>query len=457
MYIQQYLKDIQSKQVAVIGAGISNMPLIHLLCEAGISVTVHDKKTAGTLGKQADALQALSVKTVLGEDYLDRLPEEIIFRTPGLHPNHPALVAARANGSTVTSEMELFFQVCPCKIIGITGSDGKTTTTSLVYEMLCHAGHTCHLGGNIGAPLLANVGKMHAEDIAVVELSSFQLMDMNHSPAIAAITNISPNHLDYHKDFNEYVLAKTNIYMHQQPGDRLVLNRDDETSMRLPANDNCRLSLSSLHIPVGNGAFMRKGDLCMARDGIAYPIMAADEIRMPGLHNVANILMAAAIVQGMCTDEDICAVAREFPGVPHRIELVREKGGVKYYNDSIASSPTRTIAGLNSFPKKVILIAGGYDKHIPYDVLGQPICEHVKALILTGATAPKIRASVEQANCYQKPLITTAADLSDAVRQAAELAQSGDIVLMSPASASFDAFRNFEERGNAFRSLVHAL
>lgn len=457
MKLEEYFQNIQGKQVAVIGAGISNMPLIRLLCGAGVKVTVHDKKTVEELGEQYKALDAYGIQTILGAGYLDNLAEDIIFRTPGLHPHHPALEAARANGCEVTSEMELFFRVCPCKIIGITGSDGKTTTTSLVYEMLKHAGHTCYLGGNIGAPLLPEVGNMLADDIAVVELSSFQLMDMKYSPSIAAITNLSPNHLDYHKDFNEYVIAKTNIYMHQKSGDRVVLNRDDAASMQLPANRNSQLSLSSMQIPVGNGAFLRKGKVCLAQGGIAYPLFRADEIRIPGMHNVANVLMAAAIVQGLVSDEDILTVAQEFPGVPHRIELVCEKDGVKFYNDSIASSPTRTIAGLNAFSQKVILIAGGYDKHIPYDVLGLPICEHVKALILTGATAPKIRACVEQANCAEKPSILDAVDLADAVWRAAAMAQDGDIVMMSPASASFDSFKNFAERGDAFRAFVHAL
>ena len=457
MNIGQYLQDIQGKQIAVIGAGVSNMPLIGLLREAGLPVTVHDKKTADALGGQYEALCALGVATVLGESYLETLPEDIIFRTPGLHPHHPVLEAARARGGVVTSEMELFFEVCPCQIIGITGSDGKTTTTTLVYEMLRHAGRTCHLGGNIGAPLLPNVSRMREGDIAIVELSSFQLMDMKSSPAIAAITNLSPNHLDYHKDFNEYVLAKTNIYMHQQPGDRLVLNLDDETSMRLPAEDNSVVSLCSMQRPVDTGAFLHDGTLYLSYMGNSRALLAADEIRIPGMHNVANMLMAAAIVQGMCPDEDICAVAREFPGVPHRIELVHEKGGVKYYNDSIASSPSRTIAGLNSFAEKVILIAGGYDKHIPYDALGLPICEHVKSLILTGATAPKIQACVEQADSGEKPAIHCAADLADAVKQAAAIARPGDVVIMSPASASFDAFKNFAERGDAFRALVQAL
>lgn len=450
---EQYFKALQGKHIGVIGAGVSNMPLIRLLRAHGLTVTVHDKKTAQALGAQYDALNALGAQLSLGETYLDALPEDLIFRTPGLHPD--ALASARARGCVITSEMELFFETCPCQIIGVTGSDGKTTTTTLVYEMLRHAGYTCHLGGNIGTPLLSRVPEMQETDLAVVELSSFQLMDMQCSPSVAAITNLSPNHLDYHKDYAEYVLAKTNIYTHQQPGDRVILNLDDADSLRLPAQQSSALSLCSMQHAVETGAFLRDDTLYLSLAGNARALLPAGEIRIPGRHNIANVLMAAAIVQGLCPDESICAVAREFPGVPHRIELVREKDGVKYYNDSIASSPTRTIAGLEAFSQKVILIAGGYDKHIPYDALGQPICAHVKALVLTGATAPKIRAAAEQVGT--PPPVYEAPALADAVRQAHALAQPGDIVLMSPASASFDAFKNFAERGEAFRALVHNL
>lgn len=455
MTIEQYLKDIQTKSVAVIGAGISNMPLIRMLRKENIAVTVHDKKDADALGEQYTALCQLGVHTVLGEDYLKNLTEDIIFRTPGLHPRF--LDHAKARGAVITSEMELFFAVCPCKIIGITGSDGKTTTTTLVSEFLKHAGLRCHLGGNIGAPLLPRVSEMQPEDIAVVELSSFQLMGMQYSPSIAAITNLSPNHLDYHKDFEEYVQAKTSIYTHQKTGDRLIFNADDVVSQTLSPNSESTILYSSMTKRVENGAFLQDGILYLAENGVARQLLPASEIRIPGQHNVANILMAATIVQGLCKDEDMRTVARTFGGVAHRIEFVCEKDGVKYYNDSIASSPTRTIAGLNAFSQKLILIAGGYDKHIPYDVLGLPICEHVKTLILTGATAPKIQKCVLDADCAEKPQMHEAADLADAVHQAHALAEAGDIVIMSPASASFDCFKNFEERGDLFKSLVQAL
>ncbi len=531
MTLDQYLESIRDKQVAVIGAGVSNMPLVSLLREAGIAVTVHDKKTAEALGEQYDKLTALGAQTVLGEHYLDELTEDIVFRTPGLHPGHPSLEAVRARGGIVTSEMELFFQVCPCKIIGITGSDGKTTTTTLTYEFLKHAGHTCHLGGNIGKPLLPEVRTMQPDDLAIVELSSFQLMGMqfspsiaaitnltpNHldyhkdfdeyvqaktsifthqkpgdrqlmgmqfSPSIAAITNLTPNHLDYHKDFDEYVQAKTSIFTHQKPGDRLVLNSDDRVTRTLDIGPGHNVMTCSKIVKPENGVYLRDGVIYIAENGQDRMLMEASDIRIPGAHNVSNVMMAAAIVQGLCKDSDIVEIAKTFGGVEHRIEFVREFEGVKYYNDSIASSPTRTIAGLNSFDQKLILIAGGYDKHIPYDVLGKPICEfdqkliliaggydkhipydvlgkpiceHVKTLLLTGATAPKIRACVEQADCAQKPEIIDVPDLAAAVRAANAVAQPGDVVIMSPASASFDCFKNFMERGDRFKELVNKL
>lgn len=450
--LEQYLGSLSDKRVGVIGAGVSNMPLIRMLRAAGIRVTVHDKKDPNALGDGYATLATLGVDFVLGEHYLDALDEDVIFRTPGVHPRF--LEKARENGSEITSEMELFFMVCPCPIIGITGSDGKTTTTTLVSEILKHAGYTVHLGGNIGTPLLPRVSEMQAEDLAVVELSSFQLMGMRRSPHIAAITNLTPNHLDYHKDFEEYVEAKTSIYAGQKDDDRLVLNLDDEVTRSLHASGN--LFCTSKHQELANGVFLKDDMIYIADKGERRELMPVLDIRIPGAHNVYNMMMAAAIVQGYASDDDIRAVATSFGGVEHRIEFVREKDGVKYYNDSIASSPTRTIAGLESFQQKVILIAGGYDKQIPYDVLAEPICAHVKTLILTGATAPKIRDCVLAVSGEHPPIIEVA-DLETAVREAEAQASEGDIVIMSPASASFDRFKNFMERGKLFKALVEAL
>lgn len=455
--LEQYLNEISGQRIGVIGAGVSNVPLVSMLREAGLSVTVHDRKTETELGEIYKTLQAHGAEFSLGEHYLDTLDEQVVFRTPGLHPNHPALEQVRAHGGEVTSEMELFFRVCPCRIIGITGSDGKTTTTTLTYEFLKHAGYTCHLGGNIGTPLLPEVSKMQPDDLAIVELSSFQLMGMQYSPDIAAITNLTPNHLDYHKNFAEYVTAKTSIFTHQKAGARLVLNSDDRETRMLDIPGEHRILTCSKMVKPDNGVYLREGTIYIAEDGKDRALMKAADIRIPGAHNVSNVMMAAAIVQGLCEDSDIVEVSKTFAGVEHRIEFVRSVGGVSYYNDSIASSPTRTIAGLNAFAQKVILIAGGYDKHIPYDVLGKPICDHVKALLLVGATAPKIRACVEQAEASEKPQIFDLADLAAAVAKAHVLAESGDIVIMSPASASFDCFQNFAERGNCFKALVNEL
>lgn len=457
MTLQEYLEGLAGRRTAVIGAGVSNLPLVRLLRQAGIDVTVHDRKDAAALGSTYDELTALGASCVLGADYLDKLTEDVVFRTPGLHPDTPALAAVRARGGQVTSEMELFFAVCPCPIVGVTGSDGKTTTTTLVYEFLTHAGRRCHLGGNIGKPLLPEVASMQPDDLAIVELSSFQLMGMAYSPSVAAITNLTPNHLDYHKDFDEYVQAKTAIFRHQAPGGKLVLCADDPVTRTLEITGSHEIWHCSKRVKPETGVYLRDGMIYIADHGQDRALMRAADIRIPGAHNVYNVMMAAAIVQGLCEDADIVEVARTFGGVEHRIEFVRELDGVRYYNDSIASSPTRTIAGLCSFEHKLILIAGGYDKHIPYDVLGAPICDHVKTLILTGATAPKIRACVEQTGRMDQPQILDVPSLESAVRTAYATAQPGDVVLMSPASASFDCFKNFMERGDRFKACVQAL
>ena len=324
--LEQYLGGLSDKRVGVIGAGVSNMPLIRMLRAAGVRVTVHDKKEPTELGDGYATLATLGVDFVLGPHYLDALDEDVIFRTPGVHPRF--LEKARANGSEITSEMELFFAVCPCPIIGITGSDGKTTTTTLVSEILKHAGYTVHLGGNIGTPLLPRVDTMTENDLAVVELSSFQLMGMKHSPHIAAITNLTPNHLDYHKDFDEYVQAKTAIYRNQGENDKLILNLDDEVTRSLKASGN--LFCTSKTQELANGVFLKDGMIYIADGGVRRELMPASDIRIPGAHNVYNMMMAAAVVQGYASDDDIRAVATTFGGVEHRIEFVREKDGVKY-------------------------------------------------------------------------------------------------------------------------------
>ena len=447
-----YFQSLKGKKIAVFGLGVSNRPLVRLLLEFGCDVLGCDRTPREKLDREVLDLEAAGCKLSVGEFYLEGLEADLVFRTPGMHPGNPALEALRAKGAEVTSEMEVFFEVCPCTILAITGSDGKTTTTTLVSEMLKAAGKTVWVGGNIGTPLLPRVREMRASDFAVVELSSFQLMDMKRSPHVAVVTNLAPNHLDVHKDMEEYVEAKKNIFRFQGKDDILIVNADNEITAPLRGNG----ATKTFSRQGKNANVMLAGDT-ICRDG--QPALDKKDILIPGEHNVENYMAAIAAVQGLVEDETIRQVAKTFGGVEHRIELVRIKDGVRFYNDSIASSPSRTIAGLRSFPEKVLLIAGGYDKHIPYDVLGPEICAHVKKLYLGGATGQKIRAAVENCPEYKPgaPEIVDCGDFASAVKAAAAGAVSGDVVLMSPASAAFDQFKNFMVRGEFFKKMVMEL
>ena len=458
MTLREYIDRLRGRTVAVIGIGVSNTPLLRLLLREGISVTACDRSSREKLGALAGELEAAGAKLQLGDGYLQNLSQDVIFRTPGLRPDVPELEAARAKGSTITSEMEVFFEVCPCPIIAVTGSDGKTTTTTIIAQLLRAAGHTVHVGGNIGHPLLAEAGSIRPTDWAVLELSSFQLMTMTRSPHIAVLTNLAPNHLDVHKSMEEYVWAKENIFRHQQPGDIAVFNLDNAITRELSAHAPGRALYFSRREEPENGVFLRGNAVISRRDGRERQIMTTEDIRLPGVHNVENYMAAIAAVDGLVPDDVIRTFARAFNGVEHRIELVRTWRGVRFYNDSIASSPSRTIAGLRSFKEKVILIAGGYDKHIPFDVLGPEVVEHVKLLILCGATADKIRAAVEQAPGYRPghPEILDVTPFQRAVETARDRAVPGDVVTLSPACAAFDQFKNFMERGKTFKAIVNS-
>ena len=446
---ERYFTSLKDKKIAVLGLGVSNRPLVRLLLEFGCDVTGCDRTPREKLDAEVLELENLGCKLRTGDTYLDGVEADILFRTPGMHPGHPAIQGLARKGAQVTSEMEVFFEVCPCTLIAVTGSDGKTTTTTLVSEMLKAAGKTVWLGGNIGTPLLPLVRQMAESDFAVVELSSFQLMDMTRSPSRALITNLAPNHLDVHKDMQEYVDAKKNIFRFQSGEDLLVVNADNGITASLVGNGvtRCFSRLGGGHASVVNGVITVDG----------REVLATADILLPGVHNIENYMAAILAVEGLVSDENIRKVAKNFGGVEHRIELVRIKDGVRFYNDSIASSPSRTIAGLRSFPEKVILIAGGYDKHIPYDVLGPEICEHVKVLVLGGATGPKIRAAVEAVQDRNQPEILDCPDFETAVRTAAAVAKAGDVVLMSPASAAFDQFKNFMVRGDFYKKIVKEL
>ena len=448
MTFEQYFTALRGKKIAVLGLGVSNRPLVRLLLEFGCDVTGCDRTPREKLDQEVLDLESAGCKLRCGDTYLEGVEADVLFRTPGMHPGNPAIRSLAEKGAYVTSEMEVFFEVCPCNLIAVTGSDGKTTTTTLISEMLKADGKTVWLGGNIGTPLLPLVRQMQAEDFAVVELSSFQLMDMTRSPMRAVVTNLAPNHLDVHKDMEEYVEAKKNIFAFQNENGLLVLNHDNAITDGFTGNGKTvKFSRQGTgHVCLKDDVILRGGE----------EVLKVADILLPGVHNIENYMAAIAAVEGLVSDETIRHVARNFGGVEHRIELVRIKDGVRFYNDSIASSPSRTIAGLRSFKEKVILIAGGYDKHIPYDVLGPEVCQHVKKLFLCGATAPQIRAAVE--NCpMEQPEMYDCGDFESAVRAAAAAAQEGDVVLMSPASASFDQFKNFMIRGEFFKKIVKEL
>ncbi len=454
---EEYFLGLRGRRIAVLGLGVSNRPLVGLLLQFGCDVTGCDRTEREKLDEEVLELERRGCKLRLGEGYLEGIQADVVFRTPGMHPANPALEQMRAQGAKITSEMEVFFELCPCHTIAITGSDGKTTTTTLVSELLKAQGQTVWLGGNIGTPLLASVPQMKPEDYAVVELSSFQLMDMERSADRAAVTNLAPNHLDVHRDMEEYITAKQNVFRFQDGAGLLVVNADN--AITAPMTGNGQTRYFSRQGRVDNGVYLDKGVIYRAEKGEAKPVLEASEILLPGVHNIENYMTAIALTDGLVSGAAIHQVARSFGGVEHRIELVRVKDGVRYYNDSIASSPSRTIAGLRSFPEQVILIAGGYDKHIPFDVLGPEVCRHVKRLYLTGATAEKIRQAVVGCPDYTpgKPEIVMVEDFSQTVHAAAAGAEPGDVVLLSPACAAFDKFKNFMVRGNYFKQLIREL
>lgn len=450
MTLKEYEDFIKGKKVSVIGIGVSNMPLIRFLTKFGACVTARDKKEREAIAEKAAELESMGVTLVCGEKYLDGISDDIIFKTPGMRPDNPYLLEAAEKGSVLTSEMELFFELCPCRIFAVTGSDGKTTTTTLIYNILKQAGYTCYLGGNIGRPLIGDIEKIKESDMAVLELSSFQLFSMKKSANTAVVTNLSPNHLDWHKNMAEYEEAKKNVYKFQNENDTLIVNYDNEITRRMYGEAKGKAVYFSRKEKIG--VYAADG---IVRDENGAEIMKVSDIKLPGNHNLENYLAAAAATKDFVSYDDIKEVARNFSGVEHRIELFREFNGIKFYNDSIASSPTRTLAALNSFSQKLIMISGGYDKKIPFDTIGKPVQEKVKELVLVGATAEKIKTAVE--NAGSDTHITVCRSFEEAVQTAYGYAKEGDIVILSPMCASFDLFDNFMQRGNRFKELVNSI
>lgn len=459
MDFRQFWSNLKGKKIAMCGIGVSNTPLILDFLKKGARVYACDKRTREQIGELATEIEQAGAVLRLGDGYLDNLEVDIIFRTPGMSFNLPELSAARKKGIAVTSEMEVFFDLCPATIFAVTGSDGKTTTTTLIAKMLEAEGKTVHVGGNIGTPLLPIIDKVKPSDFVVVELSSFQLISMRKSPDVAVVTNVAPNHLDVHKDMDEYVQAKRNILLHQNAFSRTVLNYDNEITNSFRSDARGQSLGFSRERRVKNGAWLDgDGWLHMSYRGIDVPLLDRREIAILGDHNVENYLAAISAVWGYVGADSVREIARNFGGVEHRIEFVREIGGVKYYNDSIASSPTRTIAGLKVFENEVILLAGGYDKHIPFEPMAPYVNDKVKLLLLTGPTADAIEAAVKSDPSYDGSCeIIKTENLAESVKIAHKRAKKGDVVTLSPACASFDAFPNFAARGNYFKELVNSL
>ncbi|GHU93797.1 UDP-N-acetylmuramoylalanine--D-glutamate ligase [Clostridia bacterium] len=410
MEFDEFFSSLKGRRVAVVGVGVSNRPLMRLLSDAGAYVTAFDRRYTG-------------------ENYLEELPgvgAELIFRSPGVKPFEPQIVEAVVRGAKLTSEMETFMELCPCPIYAVTGSDGKTTTTTILALLLERAGLRAFKGGNIGTPLLDRVPEMSAEDVAVLELSSFQLMTMRKSPHAAVITNLSPNHLDWHRDMDEYIAAKMNIALFQGEKDRIIMNYDNELSRKTAKDYGI------------NPTWFSKSKLSVD----------PSDIKLKGSHNLENYLAAIAAAGDLVTAEQIREVARTFNGVEHRMEFVTAIDGVSYYNDSIASSPTRTIAGLKTFDSKVILILGGKPK-VPFDPLTEIVGDYAKLALTVGQASDEIECEFAG-----KVTVIPCGTIENAVCKAKELATHGDAVLLSPACTSFDQFKNFEERGNLFKRLV---
>ena len=452
----EFKEFIKEKNVAVVGIGVSNIPLIDFLARLGAKVTAFDKKEENQLGEVVDRFKEEGVTLELGENYLNNLKGfDVVFKTPSMRIDCEALLRAKKEGAYITSEMEEFVKYCPCKIFAVTGSDGKTTTTSIIYNLLKEHGFNTWVGGNIGTPLFTKIEEVNESDMVVLELSSFQLMTMDCEIDVAVVTNLSPNHLDMHKDMQEYIDAKKNIFKYQKANDLLILNQENEITNSFEAEAKSNVFKFSSKNVIDYGAYYKNGDLYVKDKKVC----SKDEIILKGMHNIENYLAAFLAVNQYVTLDVMKKVATSFAGVEHRMEFVRELDGVKYYNDSIASSPTRALASIKAYGQKTIVIAGGYDKNIPFKPLANEGYAYIKYLILLGDTKYKIKDCfdiLEKDKGVKVPYILVET-LEDAINKAKEIANHGDIVSLSPSCASFDMFTNFELRGQKYKELVKAL
>lgn len=457
----EFNRYLRNRKVALIGLGISNIPLLDYLYNLQAKVTVFDDRSIEDIPKDImDKITRYTFEFSFGENNLAKLNGfDLIFRSPSCMPTRKELKQAEDSGAIVTSEIEMLMEIAPCKIVGITGSDGKTTTSTLIYEILKEAGYNVYLGGNIGTPLFTKLNDILPEDIIVLELSSFQLMNMTVSPDIAVITNITPNHLNLHSSYEEYIEAKKNIFRSQDENGILVLNYDNEITRECKQDANGKVVYFSSKEKLDNGIIVDNDIIKECEDKLRKHIVNTKDINLKGMHNYENICAAYAATKTLVDTETALKAIKEFKGVEHRLEFIKEINGVKWYNDSIGTSPTRTIAGLNSFEEDIILIAGGYDKNLDYEPLAKPIVDKVKGLILIGQTAEKIYEVVnKKLQEENKDLdIYICDEFSQTVQIANKIAKPGQIVLFSPASASFDMFENYAQRGKKFKELVNSI
>lgn len=459
--LEEFNEYIRFRKVAVIGLGVSNMPLLEYLYEKKAQVTVFDERTIDKIPSETiNKINTYEFSYSFGKNCLEKLNGfNIIFRSPSCLPTRAELQKEADRGAIVTTEVEMLMEICPCKIVGVTGSDGKTTTTSLINAILKKAGYKTFLGGNIGTPLFTKLPEMEPNDIVVLELSSFQLMNMHISPDIAVITNITPNHLNIHKDYQEYIDAKKCIFKNQNEKGILILNYDNDITRECAKEANGNVVFFSSKVKLDNGFIVDGNIIKECNDKVRKHILNTDEVILRGNHNFQNIATALAATKTL-VDTDIAVQAiKEFKPVEHRIEFVKEIDGVKWYNDSASSSPTRTISGINAFKENIILIAGGYDKNLEYEPLAKPVVDKVSTLILIGQTAEKIYDVVknESEKENKKINIYMCDTLEQTIEIAKKSAKKGDVVLFSPASASFDMFKNFADRGHKFKDLVNKI
>ncbi len=459
--LEEFERYIEGRKVAIIGMGVSNVPLLDYFYQLHARVTIFDKKEISQISEEImHKIEKYNFEFIGGENSLDKLVGfDIIFRSPSCMPDTPQLVAEVEKGAILTSEIEMVLKLAPGKVIGVTGTEGKTTTTSLINAIIQKSGKKCFLGGNMGKPIFTQIKDMTPEDIIILELSSFQLTDTDVSPEISVVTNIYPDHLNVHKSYEEYREAKKNIFKFQSENGIVVLNYDNEFTRNFAKEANGKVIFFSSHGKLENGYIYDKTDetIKYCEDGIRRHIIKKGDIKLKGVHNYENICAALAATSTLVDVDTQIEAIKEFCGVEHRLEFVRELNGVKWYNDSIGTSPASTIAGLNSFDENIILLAGGSDKGLDYKEVGETIAKKVRVLILTGPTSEKIEKAVKQALEEKSIEIYYATNMKESVNLAKEIAKNGEIVLLSPASASFDLYKNFEDRGKQFKECVKAL